>query len=241
VSAPLDGFFAALGPFLAGQSTAADVEARLGASPSGSRRLALYQKLVARQRALLLSSLFPGVRSLAQQLDAGLWEELVDAFSAEHPPTHWDPNRFGEPFGDFIAARREKGAKLPAYLEELADYYWVEYHVMVAPRPTPDDGVGLDHTLCVRHYTHDVRGFALAFSRGESPPPPEARSQPLVLCRSRTTEQLFVLHATAAAFAVLGRRTGPDPLAGRVLPGLDPATLQAVERELVAWGVLAAP
>lgn len=235
---PMEAFFDAMTPFFEGQSTASEVEQKLGPSPSGTRRLAFYGDLVERQRLQLLRHLFPGVVALCEQHRAGLWEHLARSFTKQHPPTHWEPNAFGQPFGAFLEEQRAHTPDLPAYLEELADYYWIEHRVTVASRPDPDDGLALEHTLFVRHYRHDIRGFALAFSRGERPAPPSLAPQSLMIARSRVTERLFVLHAAVASFVVLGRRLGQIP-AGAVPPGLDEHTITAAEKDLVRWGLLA--
>lgn len=199
--------------------------------------MALYPMLVARQRRDVLDKLFRAVRVACRFVREDLWDEIVRDFMVAHSPRHWEPNHFGEPMRAYLAARRKEDPTLPSYLEELADYAWIRFKVAVANVDEEDDGVGLDRTLFVRHYGHDVPSFVTASGREnvELPEGPVATPCTLIVCWSRTKHRVVVVTATPAALVVIGRRIGRDPNEGGAV---SEAAIWSAERELVDGGLL---
>lgn len=232
---PLEAFFDAMSPFLAGTLDASAVEARLGACPSGTARLALYRELVRRQHRDVLDGLFVSVRHACASLRAGLWGELVDGYLRAHPPTHWEPNHAGIALSDYLARLREHDGSLPVLLEELADYEMSRFLVGVRGLTDDDGGPALDRDMFLRHYDHDVAAYADQARRAAAPPWPERRPTTLLLAWSRTEERVVALHVSLAAVAVVARRAG-RPLSSR----LDPLSLADAERTLARLGILSA-
>lgn len=233
----MDAFFRAMGPFLLGQASVEEVAEAIGCSPSGNVRLALYQTLVARQKRDTLDSLFPAVARACDIVDPALWGDVTREFTVAYPPTHWEPNRFGDAFADFLAEARKKTPKLPAVAEELADYAYIRFAASVGK--TPDDGVGLDGVLFVRHYESDVVGFTRSVGEGrrfsELPAPLPTT---LLVAWSRTERRVVELQPSMAALAAVGRRIGDD----RAMLRPDPpsaAEVDEAEQDLILRGVLA--
>jgi hypothetical protein len=238
MSARMEAFFSAMNAFLAGDSNAADVERALGPSASGTARLALYQTFVKRQREDVLDSLFPAVKHACHAVRANLWSEATTTFTRAHPPSDWEPNRFGKSFADFWSRRAAADPSIPSYLEELADYAYIRYAASVAIEPS--DGVGLDSSLYVRRYDHDVVAFTRAITDDVRPAPkaPSAVPRTLIVAWSRTTHTLTELHPSLAVMAAIGRRLGDDSAKGRE-DAPSESDVDAAERELIARGVLA--
>lgn len=230
----LGTFFEAMDALLSGREGACFVEARIGPSPSGTARLGFYAELVRRQRAQLLDALFPGVARAANAHRRGLWGALADGYTSAHPPRHWEPNAFGAHLADYLEALALREAAVPRYLAEIADLEYLEWLVTVAPR-TSEVPLG-DETMHVRRYEHDVVAYLEHAFVGCGPArPPREAPTTIVVCRTRTTDERFLLRVSAAALAAIARR------AGEVVPAGAPpeAWIDAAERELVGWGVLA--
>ena len=163
VMAPsLERFFEHMVPFLEGRTNTGQLTDVLGPSASGLKRLTFYRTLICRDTAWILGGLFPATRAACDLHQAGLWDDLVARYSREHYPVHWDPNPFGAQFAEYIEALAESGEPIPSYLYETADYEWISYATGVAPDLSPADAedIGLDRTLFVRHYAHNIPQFA---------------------------------------------------------------------------------
>jgi hypothetical protein len=238
----LAGFFAEMCPFLMGEVTAEALVERLGPSPSGIARLALYPKLVARQHREILDGLFPAVRAGCRLLGDGLWNELTRDFVRANPPGHWEPNHLGQPFAEFLTARRERGPSLPTWLDELADYAWIRFAAAVADPGPDDDGVALDCALFARRYAHDVVAFTTqVVEHPDSPPavPPQAAPRTVLVGWSHAPGGgVVVVDASLAALVAVARRSRHDasPLG---VAGLTEARISTAEADLERWGILA--
>lgn len=230
----LPAFFAAMDELLGGRLDGAGVESRIGASPSGTARLALYGELVRRQRAQLLDALFPTVARAANEAQPGLWGQIQSAYTRAHPPRHWEPNAFGAALSDFLEALAARDPSIPTFLAELADLEFLEWQVTVAPRTSTVPGN--DETLHVRRYEHDLLAYRARGAAGCGTTPPAKASLTLLVCRTHTTDETFLLHPSPAALVAIARRAGhPVPAGAPPLEVVDEA-----ERQLVAWGVLLA-
>ncbi len=148
MTASLGGFFEAMLPFLMGEVQVDRVELLLGPSPSGTTRLGFYQELTRRDRVVILQRLYPATRTLAERLRPGLFAELVRTHLSRHRSTHWEPNRFGEPFPEFVSESCVDTTE--RMLGELADYEWIKFTA----------GVELGTPIYFRTYDHDVVRYA---------------------------------------------------------------------------------
>lgn len=207
--------------FLRGDISAAEVEQRLGPSPSGTARLALYPRLIRRQSTGLVDHFFRSLGAALEGHQRGSFGILRDAFLAAHPPTSWEPNENLRPFAEFVRAY----PRAPEWAFEIADFTWSKFLAIHAERTAGE--VGLDRVVFVRHYRYDVTS--------DSNDPSSARRTPLLAPRTvvfarhpQTGRIVFVTPSVAALFALLrasGESLPPMP------PGVGPAEL---DRELVA-------
>jgi len=214
-------FHEAMAPFLRGDISAAELEQRLGPSPSGTSRLALYPRLVRRQSTGLVDHFFRALAAALERHEPGSFSLLRDAFLAAYPLSSWEPNENLRPFAPFVKTY----PNLPEWAFELADFTWSRFLAAHADRTTGE--VGLDLAVFVRHYRYDV---ASAFD--EATPSTRAlvlAPRTMVFARHRRTGRLvFVTPSVAALYALLGA-------SGEELPplptGIGP---HDVDRELLA-------
>jgi hypothetical protein len=223
----LSEFFDAVVPMLRGETSSAEFEARVGSSRSGSRRVSFYRTLMRRNVRLLLGALYPHTRRAALGESPELWSNLVDRFDASHPASHWDVNEFGRPFPDFLGELARAG-EVPACLEELADYEWICFAVGVEPDENVR-GLGLDRTLYVREYDHDVPSFVKKEETGL----PRAGSSVVIVYRSPEDKRARFLRPTPVELCVIARRQGTEPP-----DTLSREALAAAEQKLVSLGVI---
>lgn len=225
----LPEFFAAVVPMLRGDIDVAQFEARMGPSRSGAKRVGFYRTLMQRNVRLLLAALYPQTRRAALGEAPALWSELVDRFDASHPASSWNVNEYGRPFPDFLGELARAG-ELPAYLEEVADYEWICFAVGVEPDENVR-GLGLDRTLYVREYDHDIPTFV----KKEEPGRPRPGSSVVMVYRSPEDKRARFLRPTPLELCVLARRQGSEPP-----DTLSRDALAAAEQKLVALGVIPA-
>jgi len=223
--------------FLKGETSAEQFAGAVGESVSGRSRVQFYRTLIKRNVALILGQLHGATRTAAERYRPGLWSELIDEYARAHPPDHYDPSRFGAHLSAFLAARRQGGASLPAYLEEVADYQWCCYSVGVA-RSTPCGAdIGLERTLFVRQYDHEIPAFVrAALAEPADPLEPKPGVTTVLVYRHPETLRAKAYYPSPLGLAVIGR------FAGRAVPldGIDAARIAAAERELRKAGVLPA-
>lgn len=192
---------------------------------------AVYNNFVFRQKESLAAGLLGPVK-VAWETQGGRFRDLVFAFAQAHPPQHWDPNMFLEPFAGFLSERRaaEGATRFPAYLEEIADLCFLRYRVMLSDF---GPGVGLDETLFVRHYHHDVIGFVREVDEAKGTATfPSAGEQTVVVCRSRSDQRRREFVATPADMSALAVRLG-------LAPTSTPEDTRQAEIALCKAGVLA--
>ncbi len=152
----LDVFFAEMAELLAGRKTAAQCEAVLGPSPSGSERFGVYATLVERQQRGAIDSFFRAAIVAATSWDHQRCNDLRRAFLQAQPPMHWSPSTVALPFADYLELHNA-----PIDVIELADFARTRHQVLVAPL---DDGIA---GLAVRHYSHAVKEFTVGVELGE--------------------------------------------------------------------------
>ena len=223
---PLDTFFAEMAELLAGRRTAAECEAVLGRSTSGTARFGVYAKLVDRQQRAAIESLFRATLVAASAWDADRCEALRAGFLRETPPAHWSPTVVAAPFADYLEAH---GA--PSDVVELADFARTRAEVLRAPQT---EGIG---GLAVRHYTHAVREFTLAVESGQlTAGRPATTSTTWLLGRHRETAALVLLVPSLATLVAL--QVVDDGGWSAELPPVDRDDVHAVASFLVEQGLL---
>lgn len=227
-------FFSAFSAMLELRSSVADVEQRVGSSTSGARRLGFYGVLARRSRFLALRQLCPALRHCALSLEPPIWEELVVRYARAHPPDDPDPNRFGAKLADFLDAWGREDSRIPAYFAEVADFEYSEWAVGIEDFEPSSADVGLDRTIHVRYYAHDVARFVFGFRSGTTAARPDATPTAVIIHRDLRSSLPRVFFPTALGLHVLGLRCGRGLAPGRFA---DEATLQA-ERDLETHGVL---
>ena len=226
-AASLERFFAEMAELLAGRRTAAQVEAVLGPSPSGTPRLGAYATLVDRQLHGVIDSFFRAATVAATSWDRPRFAELRRDYWRTHPPSTWSPIAAVVPFADYLAAHAA-----PVDVIELADLARTRHQVLEAP---PSDGI---HGLAVGHYTHAVHDFTVAVERGEvSAGRPAAVPSTLLLGRHRETASLVVITPSLASLVAL--QVIDDRTWSSELPAVDPAEVVAAAVFLADQGLLA--
>jgi hypothetical protein len=232
----LEDFFTRIRPFLLGEESAEDFEARLGPSSSGLRRLAVYQGLVAADLAGVMVALYPSVKVAAERTLPGSWATLVREFARAEPPTHWDINRFGEGFPAFLARRRERHAAQPVLLEELADFHWTDYAAFVH-EGGPGAG-SLNPTAQVRQYRYAVCAWARQAASGQAPGLPEEKPTTVIVYRDPRTLWTRLFYPNVAALFALARAQGIGNSALVQAAGLTSEDMDRAARHLRREGVL---
>ena len=231
--AELAEFWEEMRAFLLGEQDAAQVQAKLGESRSGTANLGFYRTLIRRNFDKFLADMYPSVKVTVEQLRPGWWAELVDAYAPSHPPDHFDPNRFSEGFSEFLATRRQRDPQQPTILEELADFQWLRHQVNIAPDV---DGDGFEQRLFIRQYGHPVPRFWHDVSHEPATALPAPRPTFVVVYRHLESGDPKYLVIAGPQLAVLARRQGlelPPPL-----DQLDEEQIASAEAALVQRGVL---
>jgi hypothetical protein len=236
MSASHDAFLATMQAFFRGEVDAVGVEACLGKSPSGTARLALYATLVRRQRVSVLHHFFRSARLAAELSRTGSWTALVNGYTQEHEPSHWEPNRYAEAMVSHLARCTAHGAT-ESFVHELADHAWIRYAAMLAPH---GPSVTLGGDVHVREYEHDVATFARIAEAPDAAPasPPTRITTTLLVCRSRVTGRLITVRPSVAALLALVENAKGSEAS---LPaGTTAASVRAEAQALVELGVLPA-
>jgi hypothetical protein len=233
----LDDFFREIRPLLLGECDAQAFLARVGPSPSGARRVALYARLVGNDLAAGMDALYPGVKVAVERLGPIGWRALLTEFFRAHPPSHWDLNRCGEPFAAFLAARRAADPTAPAFLEELADLHWTEYEAFTSPAVMPPRG--LNPTAELRSYSHAVVPWASAARHGKAEGLPEPRPTTVIVCRDPVSLFTRTLVADGALLLALAREQGvPSPAIAGAAEQVGAEAMSAARARLVRAGIL---
>ena len=232
----LASFFEAMQPFLERRASVEDTVARLGPSASGNARLGLYPELIRRQRRGVVDRFFRAAKAACDALQPSRWEALLEAFTRDVAPRHWEPNEYAKQLFDHVQTL-PPDERLPEAVIELCDYAWIRFSAM---RAAHQSGVGLDASLFVRQYTHEVDRYTSAVESGTVPASPAPLVAPCLLLvgRSRHTERLEILRPTIAALFALQLREDPTT----ALPaGIDVDAIALADADLVRRGFLAEP
>jgi hypothetical protein len=229
--ADLSVFFDEVIPYVMGERSAAEIEASLGPSATGTRHLEVYAGVVRTNIESAMASVYSAVKHAADAIHAGLWQRLTNEFFATWPPRHFDPNLCGEPMASFLRSRRYTDMDVPAFLEELADYEWTCFRAATASQ------TGFDHSLFVRRYDHAIPDYvrALESDHPTSVPAPEAVT--VIVFRSVKTQRVEVLHPTKAQLLALAQREGELEQGHVITSGVTNAELFDARRSLAEAGL----
>jgi hypothetical protein len=241
--ASLRRFYVEIAPLLSGAIDGAELERRLGPSPSGADQLDFYRILLGRNVDRILRELFPTVHGLVEREQPGTWSALVRDYAGyarerSAGPLR-DPNRYGLGFSDFLAERRTADPSCPRVLEQLADWHMCRYLAAVAPdQPEPgEDPDGFEQRVFVRGYSHPIPSFVRALARDKHATIPEPRATTVLIYRSEREPRPVRAHApTLAQLGALARRQGLAP--SGVLASLPELALSEAHAQLLALGIL---
>jgi len=245
----LADLLATMGPYLLGQASNPQVlQSLLGeqASAQDGKRLQIYGDFCRQHRLDAVDHVFSYCRSTVVA-NAGLaaWEELVERYFHAHPMHHFELNRNGRHFPEFLTqySLGSLGDALP-FLPELADLEWWEwqtYSVFDDPRDEAADTgeLRVASTVELRPYAYDLlawideraaHGFA-------SPPVPVSclvlfwRDRDLDLRRTTPSSlELMLLKA------VIERIPLDDAFMHRV--GISAEAIQACMSDLHSLGII---
>lgn len=231
----LERFFDAMAPMLEGQAPAQSVVDALGPSPSGNENLGFYGTLVERNHFKILADVFPLVRGLFFRELPGRWADLVRSYREAHPADHWDPNRFGAHFSDYLRGLREGGEALHPIYEELADLSYIRQRAFSGNESEPDAYEG---RVFVRQYSYPVSDYFSTLTDDPDAPLPEARQQVVFVYRHARDATLHHFLPTLAGLGALARRQGVVELPP-MFGALSPEDLETADRGLVDFGVFA--
>lgn len=227
--ANLEAFFASIRSLLEGAITAEQVQTQLGGGVGGE--LDYYRQLYERNRSKILGDLFASVRSLVRQSGTKGWSELVNGYSQSHPPSHRDPNHFGNAFPEFLEI-----APLPEVVDrelamELADYCWIRRLASVA---LEDGTQGFEKRLFVRHYAFPIVAYSKALLGDPGVPAPAQQPEIVLVYRDRQAG-VRVLRPTALELAAIATRQGS--LLPPAWAKLSPTAVADADRRLLQRGV----
>ncbi len=232
----LERFFEAMGPMLRGQAPAQAVVEALGPSPSGLQNLGFYATLVERNHFKILADIFPVVRALFFREHPGRWADLVREYRDAHPADHWDPNRFGAHFSDYLQSLRAGGEALHPVFEELADLCYIRQRAFSGNASEPGAYEG---RVFVRQYSHPVSDYFNTLGEDPAAPLPEARAQVVFIYRHARDASVRHFLPTAAGLAALAIRQGVTELPP-MFGALTQDALDRSDQALVEFGVFSA-
>ncbi len=218
----LERYFSVMVPFLAGEGKAEDVIAELGDTPSSPKRFRFYQQLMIANRRRVMRAVFPSVEHI---LGAGKFEAMIDRFTRERPVMHWDLNYFGEPFSEWLEAQRQASDAIPSYLEELADYHWLEYALKSDGRSFDPATHLVNPVLEARRYSWDAPAFVQAVRMKTAERSPEKKERLVLIFRDPRDLRIKVYDPTLAGLVALGVLSGETPPTAFAESGLDRETV----------------
>jgi hypothetical protein len=207
----LADFYARIGPFLLGEiDHQAVVPALWGKDPPtpDAGRLRIYGRFCQVHRAEAVDDLFAACRKVVVGRDGeAAWTQLTEDYFRAHPMHHFELNRNGEHFAEFL--KGPAAATVPPFLAELADLEWWEWQSSIAlDEPgdaDPDQGpLRLGSTVEVRPYAWDLLTWLDDYSDEDRPAEPEAEASRVLFWRDRqlrgrrgpaSSLELFVLKA----------------------------------------------
>ncbi|MFN3202045.1 MAG: putative DNA-binding domain-containing protein [Bradymonadia bacterium] len=162
----LQQFFDAMVPFLRGEIDPAELQQRLGDSPSRDDHIAFYAQLIRANHRRIMGYLYPGVEQAVGERKA--WRALVDTYALGRPSSHWDLNVFGEGFAGWLIEQTDLEAR--ELWAQIADYEYLYYTTTRDTRPFDVEADVVNPTASIRAYTHTVPGYIRGIKSGRDIP-----------------------------------------------------------------------
>lgn len=190
----LADFYSRIAPFMLGEIGHDEVVTALwGNDPPrpDAARLRIYGRFCKNHRFETLEFVFSECRSaVVNSLGERAWAEIVEDYFTAHPMHHFELNRNGEHFADFLARDPGQPPRWPPYLAALADFEWWEWQAISAPDDPgdaePDAGpLRLGSTVELRPYAFDLISWLDDYEADERPPAPEAEPIVVLFWRDR--------------------------------------------------------
>jgi hypothetical protein len=151
----LADFFVQMTAFLNGQGERDDAFMGLGDSPSTSDRFLWYHNMVRTNPDRLLASIYDIV-----QVHGGdaAFRKCCKYHRSTHVPNHWDIPRLALGFASSVERVCKDDSEIPPTLSLIADWEELLFRLRTfACEPISDSG--LNPSVEVRQYTHDVHGY----------------------------------------------------------------------------------
>lgn len=192
----LADFYDRIAPFLLGEISHQEVVPALwGNNPPkvDAARLRIYGRFCFNHRAETLEGIFTACRAaVLASLDESAWTQLIEDYFRAHPMHHFELNRNGEFFADYLGGnpRPPESGSWPPFLAALADLEWWEWQASSAPNDPsdaePDQGpLRLSSTVELRPYEWDFITWLDDYTDDDRPEAPEAESTVVLFWRDR--------------------------------------------------------
>jgi hypothetical protein len=232
----LADFYARIAPYLLGKiDHDAVVPALWGDSPPArdADRLRIYGRFCQQHRQETIDGLFPACRSVVVAA-AGeeSWYALIEEYFFAHPMHHFELNRNGEHFAEFLAT--PGAADLPPFLPALADLEWWDWQTTVAPDEQSDaepaDGaLRLHSSVELRPYDYDLITWLDEYPAPERPPAPEPEQTVVVFWRDRELDSRREL-ASPLELMIIKAVVESVPLSGELAARLAVSPAELAEK-----------
>ncbi len=206
--------------------------ALLGPSPSGEARLALYQRLLSRQREVVIEGFYPATQRALGMVDRRLWPAILREFCDSTEPDSPFPIDYAGKFASYVERAvldSNRTLPIPSVAAELTDYEWLCVAVTRARGENRGEGVSWH----IREYTRNISGFVrLSAELDSSVQFPEDIAETIVVFCSSSTLRAQVMPVTADIMLALASRVG------HALPsGVPPERIAQIDQQLTALGV----
>ncbi|MFY0575210.1 DNA-binding domain-containing protein [Cystobacter fuscus] len=199
-------------------------------------RVALYGRFVRHHVADGVGKLFPLVRRCVGE---AAWEELVRGYFATGPARHYELNRLGAHFPDFLSDKApERG--LPAWVPELARFEWTDFAVYASEErvPVAVERLSPNPTLAVLRHSCRLCPFVRGGARGE---PRSGEELALLWRHPRDLVTLYMAADDVALLALKMAVEGLAPTEVAVSTGVAESDIRAAVARCVADGLVLPP
>ncbi|WNG35716.1 DUF2063 domain-containing protein [Archangium violaceum] len=234
----LQHFFESMRTYLA-EPGAAELERLYAAHPGWEApraRVALYGRFVRHHVVDGVEKLFPLVRRCVGE---AAWEELVRGYFATGPARHYELNRLGEHFPDFLSDKApERG--LPAWVPELARFEWTDFAVYASEERVPAtvERLSPNPTLAVLRHSWRLCPFIRGGAEGEPRPGEELA---LLWRHPRDLVTLYMAADDVALLALKMAVEGLAPAEVAVATGVAESDIRAALERCVTDGLVLTP
>lgn len=188
----LNDFFQVMNGFLTGKQELSDSLRRLGHSPSSDEQFQWYRQMVRTNADRLLASVYDIV-----QIHAGdeVFKRCCQFHLASKDTFHWDIARLALDFASSVDMLCDEDPSIPITVAYLADWEELLFQLRTFA-VAPMDRNGLNPTVEVRQYTHDVRGYRRAIRNNQAKAQMEERPVTYVAFRHDQTSRIQVFVPT---------------------------------------------